>query len=249
MENIKIEEESKSIKLEGLDDIILIDHAYEHEYKSNYFYYITYKKDENGKIINLVGFPHEIETFFVPNIENYGVAKVNINQDQYEIIKYSFESKDLLTFYDEEKDEIFYRRLKIDILKGKFDNQDLSFYDNDNIIILKIYALDSNDNLDDDISQLHLKKLRLGADIAPVTDAKISLIKNYNEDNEEEIEISHRKAKILNPSVIKIDMNNSNNPYAYIRVKAFVPGLDNFWLSIYIKIKKIEILEEEDLTN
>ncbi len=248
MENIKIEEESKSLKLQGLEDITVIDHAFEHEYRENYHYYIIYKKDENGKIVNLIGFPHEIETIFVPNIEKYGAAKVNINQEQYEILKYSFDSKDLLTFYDENKDEIFYRRLKIEILKGKFDKNEFAFYDDDNIIIIKVHALDSNDNIDDDIKELHFKKLRIGGDISPITDATVYLIKEDQDGNQDEIKINSRKAKISNPSIIKIDLNNSSQPYAYLRFKAYVPNLSNFWLSIYLKAKKVEISEEEDLT-
>jgi len=247
-----VNEEAESIKLDGLNDITIIDHAFEHFYNENYFYHITYDRNQNGRIINLVGFPQQIESFFVPDIERYGVALVNINKDQYEILKYSFESKDLMTFYDEENDEIFYRRLKIELLQGKFDNSDFSFYnddsDNFNKIRIKIIALDSNDNVDDDIKEIHLKKLRAGGDNFKVSDATLNLVKE-TDDGEDLIEITSRKAKINNESIIEIDMNNSSIQYALLRFKAYVPDIDTFWLSIYPKFKKLDTnTEEQDLT-
>jgi len=249
MAQIDVTEFASSVKLDGLDDIVEIDHGFEHEYNPDYFYYITYDRTQNGKIISLVGFLHKIEKFNLPDIKKYGAAEVNINQDQYEILKFSFDSKELLTFYNEENDEIFFRRLHIELIKGNFDKENASFASEDNIIRIAIAAVDSNDNPDDDIKELRIKKLRSGGDINSISSATFGLI-TQDKDGNDVFNNIPRKAKIPNPAIIEINMNNSDTDYTILRIKAYVPGLDNFWLSIYPKFLKINPpIDEIDLTS
>lgn len=205
------------------------------KFDPNKHYYIQYRKNQNNKIFALLGLPVEADEFLVSS-KNVGVAKVNINEQKFEILKLSTVSKDFMTFYDEDKDEIFYRRLYLEILEGMFDSNDFSFYndgsknsDMKNKIRLKVHALDSNENSADDIKEIHAKLLRAGGDAAPIPTVKI--LKDKDE--------LPRKFTIEPDTELLIDVSNLEFPYATIRFKAYVPGIKDWWLSMYPIFKKI----------
>jgi len=213
-------------------------------YKPDYHYYIKYHKTEGNRILALIGLPYEVEYFETPNPNEVGFAKVNITEDDYSKIQSSILSKDYLTFYDEENDLVYSRRLSIELLDGVFDSSVMAFVnddpDNKNIIRFKINALDSNDNPDDDMKDIYLKILRAGGDVAPVPNI---IVKCEHESLTDPIIInqSDRKAVVPNGSVVTVDLNNEKEiDFMTIRAKAYVPNVSYWWLTLYLRFKRLD---------
>jgi len=208
-------------------------------YHPEYHYYIKYLKSQNNKVIALIGLPHEVE-YIEHNPEITGIAEVKLTENQYDIIKVSINSKDLMVFFNEENGELFYRRLFVKIIKGEYNPKYNAITSDDNIIRIQFFALDSNENPDDDIKEIHLKRLRSGGDIAPVSTIKWSTVKTDSDGNETLTSIDGRKVTIDNQGIIEFNLADAEeNLRTIIRAKAYIPNVADWWLSIYLDLKKI----------
>jgi len=210
------------------------------EYDPKKIYYIMYDTENNNKVNALFGLPVKVEKFGIQNPDRYKIVKVEIDETIYNVIKFSLSLKDFLVFYDEEKNDVFYRRLFLNLIQGYFDPKDYTFWHESNILKFNIQALDTNDDPDDDIKEIYGKILRLGGDLAPIPNIKFGIIKR-NEKNEEIIDwLDNRKITINNETEIAIDLRNFEmNNIGTIRFKAYVPGIKDWWMTLYLRVKKV----------
>jgi hypothetical protein len=247
MPQVEVKEIAQDIKLldtpqYSSDDFHLILDKEVLDYHQDYHYYIKYHKTEGNRILSLIGLPYEVEYFETINPNEVGFAKVNIDEDNYKKIKFSLMSKDYLTFYDEEKDLVYSRRLSIRLIQGKYDS-DLGCLINDdpsskNVIKFQVFGLDSNDDPSDDIQEIHCKILRAGGDNMPVPNISVSF-EDINGNNVV-LNKTNRKGIFKNGVLITVNLNSENDiQFMTLRFKAFVPNVNYWWLTLYIKLRKI----------
>jgi len=230
-----VQDESTNEELQ-VHDLGEID--YIPKYHEDYHYYIIYDKRQNNKVSSLIGLQHPVESIDY-NPDTQGTAEITITENQYDIIKISITAKDLMVFYTPDTGELFYRRLFIEITKGEYNPKYNAITSDDNIIRMKIHALDSNEDTDDDIKEIHLKRLRSGGDAAPVNPIVWQSISYDDDGNEVLTEIDGRKAILTNGQEVQFDLTESESFRTIIRSKAFIPGVTDWWLSVYPELKKI----------
>jgi len=241
MPKVEVKEKAREIRLENIllpsfDKRVVEFLKEDVPYNPSYHYYIKYHKTENNRIIGLIGLPFEVEYFETINPNEIGFAKVDIDEKEYKIIKLSILMKDFLTFYDEENDIVYYRRLFADLEKGEYDVRDGRIFNDDNVVVLRVFALDNNDNPSDDIQEIHVKILRMGGDSMPVPDIKIKVL---DEKGERELNKEKRKDIVKNGAQLIVDLRNLKGEFATLRLKAFVPNVKKWWLTHYLEFKKV----------
>ena len=168
---------------------------------------------------------------------------MNLTEDDYKKIKFSLMSKDYLTFYDEENDLVFSRRLSINLIQGKFDTEWGCLINDDetnkNIIKFQINALDSNDDLSDDIQEIHCKILRAGGENMPVPNIVVTSDDGVD-GNKIILNKTNRKGILKNNAILTVDLNNETDvQFITLRFKAFIPNVNYWWLTLYIKLKRL----------
>jgi len=66
------------------------------------------------------------------------------------------------------------------------------------------------------------------------------LASNFSSLGEEIVNISGRKTIIKNSEIVTFDLTEAEeNLRTIIRAKAYIPGVTDWWLSIYLDLKKI----------
>jgi len=230
------------INLDGLDNLTISQIEKQEEFNPNKKYYIIYDTSQNNKVGSLIGLPIEAEQFSIPFPEINRVAYLeNINEKVYNIIKFSSNSKDIMVFYDEEKDMIFYRRIFVELVEGFYDNKIDAFWNENNIVKMKLVVLDSNEDPSDDIEYIDLKIMRQGGDSAPVSNIKIL------EDYEHIEKLNDRKFKIKNETIVNFDLNDiGKDEFGLIRIKATLEkmNVDKWWLTAYLRFINVQKLKD-----
>jgi hypothetical protein len=195
------------------------------QYNSSNNYWLFYDTKNNNKVVCLMGVLFHLEDlrYTQDHVKTHLLGQ--IDQVTFDVLNASCASTALMTFFDPDKDEVYYRKMYVELGdKTFYDIETECLVSLDNIIRLKIFCKDDNENPADDVQIVTFKNMNLLDELETKTKVLI---------NSDDI----RKIDINNGDEVNVELV-SNTKFNF-RFKAIIPTVNNLWLTMYISARKI----------
>lgn len=194
-------------------------------YNPNNNYWIFYDTNHSNYVTSIMGllFPLEEINYAKPHIKSHLLGR--IDETTFDVLNISCSTTALMAFFDPENDEVYYRKMYVELGdKTFYDVERECLVSLDNVIRMKIICKDDNEDPADDVTTVSFKNMNLLDDDETRTSVTI---------NGENI----RKKEINNGDEVAVGLL-SNGKFNF-RFKAVIPQITGMWLSMYISARKL----------